>query len=242
MNHPPQFREFIVRHEALAEKDQAYSLINPFPAKFNRKLFQEINSYIRWLVSFPPHRELKPAVEFNLKALEYLVGHMINMTIFCADCKLKKVDLVMLDDNAMYKLAALFPKANSILHGFSGVQDIPPGSPEWFLIDSLRRGTGEYFINILKKNKIPRYGVDDFARLVHHNIPFYMFRPPFSVMKETLSKIEKSNEITYYQMYARACDVLGIQDRVISPHQIREVAEKLYQANAILQKKAGFQV
>jgi hypothetical protein len=61
-------------------------------------------------------------------------------------------------------------------------------------------------------------------------------------MKTTLAKIQKSDEVTYFDMYENACNTLKIpeSDRLLSVKRIKDLAEKLSEANDILIKRAGF--
>jgi prepilin-type processing-associated H-X9-DG protein len=230
---PTQIREFIVNHEDNIGKNRAYSLINPIPALAGKNLIQDMNNIIK---------KLENNSDIDVSGFEYGFSHLINMTIFFADCLKNKIDLVMLDNKSMSKLTSIFPKAAPMMNGFSRMNNIGEGTPEWFLLKSVREGTDNQFIEILKRNNIPRFSIGKIHLLIHNNIEFYVFRPPVSVMKTTLAKIQKSDEVTYFDMYENACNTLKIpeSDRLLSVKRIKDLAEKLSEANDILIKRAGF--
>lgn len=239
---PTQFREFIVNHEAQLQQNEFYSLINPIPALGSRNILQDMNNIIKELENKSKSEKIIISGNYDITGLGYQFSHFMNMIIFFADCKAKNVDLVILDRNSLNKLLAIFPDSAPILTGHTGMKNIQEGTPEWFLLNSVKQGTNNQFIEILKRNNIPRLSLNDIPALLHNNIPFYIFRPSVNIMKLTLEKIQKSNEITYFEMYEKACNILNIPeaDKLLSVNRVREFAEKLYQANALLTRKAGF--
>lgn len=236
---PTQFREFIVNHEATLEQNQTYSLVNPIPALASRNILNEMNAIIRKLENEGKNLNEK---KIDISDLGYQFSHVMNMIIFFADCKRRNYDLVLLDSKSFKRFAELFPKLTPTLAGMAGLQNIEQGSPEWFLFDTIKNGTTEGFKQILARNGIPRLSLNDIASLIGNNIEFYMFKPPVPIMKQTLKKIEITDEMQYFELYKKACNDLGIPDeeRLLSIKNIRAFAENMYEANAKLAKEKGF--
>jgi hypothetical protein len=71
---------------------------------------------------------------------------------------------------------------------------------------------------------------------------FYFFRPNIEIMKSTLQKIEKTNELQYFDIYENACRILRISEDniIISPKKIKEFVEVVYKAEEELIKSNGF--
>ena len=239
---PPQFREFLVNHEAELEKNKAYSLINPIFTLGNRNLIQEVNEVIMGLMNKSKSEEIISKRHYEFGGLGYPLSHFMNMVIFFADCKRNNVNLTILDTNSLNKLIMIFPDATQILTGHTKIKEFPEGTPEWFLLNSIKEGTTNQFLEILRTNKIPRYSLNDIPQLIHHNIPFYIFRPSVDAMKVTLRKIQHSDEVTYFDLYTKSCDLLKIpeSDRLLSIRRIKGFIEHVYRANAILAKESKF--
>jgi len=239
---PSQFREFIVNHKNNVRQNEFYSLVNPIPALGSRNLVQDMNKVLRECENESKSDERILHKGYDIEGFGYAFSHFMNMIIFLADCKKRNLKLVMLESHALNKMFTLFREAMPILTGHTGINKIKQGSPEWFLLHSVIRGTNNQFAEILRRNNIGILTLADIPSVLQQNVPFHIFKPPVRIMKITLRKIQKSDEITYFRMYEQACNILGIpeNERLLSIEKFKEFAEKLYQANAILAKKSGF--
>lgn len=174
--------------------------------------------------------------------LGYAFSHFIYMIIFLADCKRKNDPVIIIDEQSKNQLMKVFPIGAPVLAGYSGFRNMPEGTPDWFLINSIKSGTTKGFTETLIKNNINIHSLDDVSRLIQNNTPFYIFRPSLEMIYTTFQKIRKTDEITFFRIYEQACNTLGIaeENRIISINKIKELSLKDYAANEALIKKAGF--
>ncbi len=230
-----QLKEMIVRGR------NGYKILAPLRVLKGKNILEFLEAILRELQRRYKEQNVV-SDNFNISGFGYAFGHMMSLTIFLADCKKKSVKLIILDEFSMEKLKSKFPRAVPALGGYSDYITVEEGTPEWFLLESLREGTDERLREILKQNRIKTRSINDVDKLIDHNIPFYIFKPSIAIMGETLRKIEKCDDIMFFDLYQRSCDILGIKSTVLNPKAIQEFAEKLYEARAIVQREAGFHV
>jgi hypothetical protein len=228
-----QFREFIAKSEA-----NKYHVVNPIPAVITDSFNKLLNEVLTEISNRP--KELVSPGGYGYSGFGYMFGFMMALIIFLADCLKKNVKLIIVEDSGAVKLVKVFPKLARLFQGYSSLEKIKEGSPEWMFLQALGSGTDNRLLDILRRNKIHVERIQNVGKMLERNIPFYFFRPPMKIMLSTLKKIEKTDETTFFDLYEKSCNILGIKDRLMSPRGLNSFTENLFKAKQLLVKEAGF--
>ena len=220
---PTVFRELVP--DSINPEETTYQHLEPLSIKGYQYTMRYVNELFRAI----SRRKRQPS---SLTRLEYSIAHLINLTIFIADCSRNGKDLVFIDQEGMQKIHKIFPEASHILEGYSNIGEPEQGSTDWFFIEALRHG-GEGMRKVLRENAIPWYHIPDFKRLIRNDRPIYIFRDHVDIMRKTLDRIEHSYEVTYFDMYERSSQGLGIpdRDRLLPFKGIKRVLRSLSEEN-----------
>ena len=250
---PPMFRELLVPYGEKKEDNDLHELVAPISLDGINASIRALNHIIRELEKDPdrkyvdrrlivPSRRITPHRPVSLDGLHYHFAHIMNLTIFLADCAKKGIEPVLLDRNAQQLVCKRFPDTAALLSGYSGTKEVPQGSPDAFLIQKLREGDTQAMERIFRTNGISSYHLKDIPRLIQQGIDIHIYRPHKKIMRETLRKIEGSYETGYIDLYTGACETLRIPDayRMLSFRNIRDLAYAFLNAQKLLRQGAGY--
>jgi RecG-like helicase len=113
---------------------------------------------------------------------------------------------------------------------------------EYSIIEELNVGKKDKFMEYLYKKRIRAYWLEDLQEFITKEKQVYIIRPPIDLMRQTMQKIQRTTELTYFEFYIKSCDLLGLSEtvRVLSPNEFRNLAEKIMHAREVIRKKNGF--
>ncbi|MBU0666120.1 MAG: hypothetical protein KKC26_02040 [Nanoarchaeota archaeon] len=223
----PQFEEFIVKTRDSSQTSR-YCFVSPILYAGQIDVLKKFNDTISSIENNP--LENSNYSFHSLSSLAYGVGFVMALTIFLADCKRKKVDLLIIDNHDFVIIQKAFPKAFYVLRGFSDESLINEGSPDWFLLQSLKKQDVIFLRQFLQRHNLKQKSLSDIPSLIESNMQFYIFRPPLDIMMNTFAKLKKTNEIQFFEMYQKACDFLGLKNQFVTLKGISGLFEKFSDA------------
>ncbi len=231
---PTQLREFIVKGKS------DFSSMTPIPLDLKRDLIDRTNFLISNLGARHDDRSMIRREFISIQKLTYSVSHGMNMCILLSDFHQRSQDAIILTAENMQKLGNRFPMFHQLIGAPLLTQPAAASTPEWLLARAMQQGNTLYIKKALVDNNIMPVTAEQVTDFVHKNSTLFLFRPSSTTMQTTLAKIEASSAITYYQMYQKACDVLKMKDRFMTPLMIKSFAEKFYEAAQKANMRSGF--
>lgn len=202
-----------------------------------RDLIRELNSVIEEISREDYEKKMDHVGRFE-NEFGYYFGYLFSLTIFLAYCKTHNRQIMVIDERSFQKFSSKFPEvAGAIMYNYN-LDNIKEGHKEYFMARSLKGN--DSFRQILKTNGIRVMGIDDVSSMMNQGEKFYIFNPPTDILQGLMNKIKATDQVAFLDLYEKACDVLGLRERVYSIRQIKDLADKVNAARSIIQQKAGF--
>jgi len=229
---PTQLKEMIIKDK------QSYQLLAPINIFATNYAIDGKNKQITNMMKDLGQNKKPQTKSEWLQSDAYEYGFIVATTILLADCKKKNIDLVFLDTAGFQKVKKIFPEIQGMLNGFSGA--IPEGTPSWFLLRALQEYNPIKIRSILKSNTIRTYTVNDIPKILAKNMFLLVFKPPYDIVQETITKILQTDEIAFFELYKTAVEILRLEKQLSTPKEIPQLIEPLRKAREEMITKAGF--
>lgn len=178
----------------------------------------------------------KPVEEMHYFRYEF--SYILMMTIVLAELQRRKADVTLLTEKEFDSLCNHFPQAGILLRRTSGLYSVSEGSPDHYLVESLREGNQTVLRNALRAHDVSRHTLDDIPAFGKER--FCLFKPSPETMKLILDKIRSTNELQFFDLYIKSCKRLGLRERLSVVQDIPTLAQPWEEAHRKAMRRKGY--